>query len=343
MGQAIAADAPSATQLSSQQGDNYNPPTGSVYWELPAGLRQKLGDTFVAIQLGNKDSEGHTPTDAGQLGLQNTLKGAFPDTWGALDNMPSVIINLYRMIYDRVVALAPQIWDQVIWIRWAWISTSMGFNVTYKDPAAAKSVFNGAATSTNSTDRAICFESRDLSWYFHKNCDCWRELPATAAAAKRDPEGLHILVGDRPANPLADQIHIDPIDPYKFRDDDGTCKITPDADMVAHLQQVFVSGHDIHSPFTDMPGVLRQVQGDVNAGWATNVDDEKKEVAAIADSWAKEERSQACKGRSGWLYFQDKLNRLRAISRKLDGMRPASPAPASSMPLPDPGPPPASP
>lgn len=318
--------------------DNYNPCQNSPYAQLPQGLRKTLGDTFTAIQTDGKDSEGNAPTAPGQLGLQNTAKGLRVDTWDALDNIPSSIINLYRLVYDRVIALLPSVWDQVLWIRWSWISSSMGFGVTYKDPAAAKASFAGSAASSNANGRAICFESRSLSWYFHPDCDCWRELPATPADALKDPEGLHILVGDRPKNSTGDSIHIDPIDPYKFRDDDGTCKVTMDTDTIAHLRQVF-TGHQILSPFSVMPDLLRSVQGDLSAAWAHDVDAEKAEAAAIAASWAKEERSQAVLGKAGWDYFQAKVDRLRAIQKKLDGMRPAPAAPAPAV-SPQPAPPP---
>jgi hypothetical protein len=338
---AIAAESP-ATTGTSLPGDNYNPHTGSPYWQLPASLRQTLGDTFVAIQDDNKDSEGHTPTDPGQLGLQGTFKNSCPSTFDALDKIPLEIVNLYRLIFDRVMGLSPAIWEQVIWIRWSWISTSMGFNVTYKDAAAAKSALNGISTSSNSTGRAVCFEDRMLSKYWHKDCDCWRELPSNPNDAKRDPEGLHLLVGDRPANPLADQFHIDPIDPYKFRDDDGTCKVSLDANTIAHLQQVFIPGHEIHSPFVDLPSMLRQVRLDLNSPWATGVDAEKKEVNDFGDSWAGgDDRLQACRGLAGWLFAQGKIDRLRAISTKLNPMRP-TPAPAGPVRA-SPGPPPSPP
>jgi hypothetical protein len=315
------AVAPSARAVQSSQGDNYNPSTDSPYWQLPAELRQTLGDTFVAIQADNKDSEGHTPTDTGGLGLQNTFKGV-ASTFDALDNIPPSIVNLYRLVFDRVMALSPTIWEQVMWIRWGWITTSMGFGVTYKDPAAAKSTFNGVSTTTYTSGRALCFESRRLSQIWHRDCDCWRELPPDPNDAKRDPAGLHILIGDRPKNPLVDQIHIDPIDPYKFRDNDGTCKVSLDADALAHLRQVFTSGHEIHSPFDDLPPVLKQVRSDLNS-WAHDVEDEKKEVNDFGDRWsAGDERLQACKGQAGWRFAQGKLDRLRAINTKLGPMRP---------------------
>ncbi len=321
MGNRAVAASP-CTMQSSQQGDNYNPPTGSPYWNLPPGLRQTLGDTFVAIQADNKDSEGNTPSGSGQLGLQNTFKGV-ASTFDALDVIPMSILNLYPMIFDRVTALSQTIWDQIIWIRWGWISTSMGFNVTYKDPVAAKSAFNGVSTSSNTTARAVCFESRKLSWYFHKDCDCWRELPSNPDDAKRDPAGLHILIGDRPKNPTADQIHIDPIDPYKFRAEDGTCNLSMDDNTIAHLQQVFVPGHDIHSPFDGLPPLLKQVRADVNSSWAHDVDAEKKEVNDFGDSWAAgDDRRQACRGQAGWRFAQKKIDRLNVINAKLAPMRP---------------------
>lgn len=321
--------------------DNYNPCQNSPYAQLPERLRKTLGDTFTAIQSGTKDSEGYALTDAGQLGLQGTFKGARIDTWDALDGIDSFLVNVYRLIYDRVQALMPSLWDEVRWIRWCWISTSMGFNVTYRDPAAAKSRLNGATTSSNANQRAICFESRSLSWVFHKDCDCWRELPTSAADAQKDAEGLHILVGDRPGNQLGDSIHIDPIDPYKFKDEDGTCIVKLDDETRAHLLQVFC-GKDIYSPFRTLPPLLDGIQKDLKSAWATGVDAEKAEVKAIADSWAKEERSQAVLGRPGWRYFQAKVDRLRAILQKLDTMRPASAAPVPAV-RPQQAPPPASP
>jgi hypothetical protein len=316
--------------------DNYEPCQNSPYAKLPAGLRKTLGDTFVAIETDAKDSEGRKLTDNGQLGLQNTAKGLRVDTWDALDNIPSSLINVYRLVYDRVIALLPSLWDNVAWIRWTWISSSLGFGVIYKDPATAKTAYTGAATSTNANGRAICFEDRKLSWYFHKDCDCWRELPPTPEDAKRDPEGLHLLVGDRPGNPGGDSVHIDPIDPYKFRNEDGTCHVTMDSDTIEHLKQVFGS-HQILSPFNVLPDLLKSVQGDLNTNWAQGMDAEKTEVAGIADSWAKEERFQAVLGKPGWQYFQAKVDRLNAIRKKLDGMRPA---PAGQAPAVTPAAPP---
>ncbi len=136
--------------------DNYNPCPSSPYALLPAGLRQTLGDTFTAIQSGERDAEGRSLTDRDELGLQNTFRGLRVDTWDALDNLPSSIINLYRLVYDRVMDLLPSVWDQVLWIRWSWVSSSMGFNVTYRDPAAARRSFSGSATSSNINGRAIC-------------------------------------------------------------------------------------------------------------------------------------------------------------------------------------------
>jgi hypothetical protein len=306
--------------------DNYNPCPSSPYAQLPPGLRQTLGDTFTAIQSGEKDAEGRRLTDQGELGLQNTFKDLRADTWDALDNIPSSIVNLYRLVYDRVMDLLPSVWDQVLWIRWSWISSSMGFNVTYRDPAAAKRSFAGSAASSNMNGRAIGFESRMLSWYFHRDCDCWRELPRSTQDAHRDPEGLHILVGDRPANPRGDSIHIDPIDPYKFRDSDGVCRVTIDRDMIEHLKQVF-NGHPILSPFDVMPGLLQKVQGDMSAGFAQGMDAERAEVCAIAERWAKEERFQAALGKAGWRYVQSKVDRLNDIRQKLDRMRPAAARP----------------
>jgi hypothetical protein len=320
MGNKAVAASPYA--MPSSQRDNYNPSTDSPYRQLPARLRQTLGDTFVAIQGDNKNSEGRTPTDAGELGLQNTFKGV-ASTFDALDNIPPSIVNLYRLIFDRVMALSPTIWEQVMWIRWGWITTSMGFGVTYKDPAAAKSVFNGISTTTRTTGRTICFERRTLSQIWHKDCDCWRELPPNPDDAKRDPAGLHLLIGDRPRNPLGDQIHIDPINPYKLRDDDGTCKVSLDADALAHIQQVFTSGREIHSPFDDLPRVLKEVRSDLNSSWAHDREDDKKEVNDFGDSWnAGDERLQACRGHAGWTFAQGKLDRLRAITAKLGPMRP---------------------
>ncbi len=130
-------------------------------------------------------------------------------------------------------------------------------------------------------------------------------------------------MGDRPANPRGDSIHIDPIDPYKFRDSDGACRVTMDRDTIEHLKQVF-NGHQIFSPFEVMPGLLRTVQEDMNAGWARGVDAERAEVFALAESWAKEERFQAVLGRAGWSYLQSKVDRLNVIRHKLDSMRPAA-------------------
>lgn len=282
------------------------------YASLPESLCATLERTFSAIERGDCDSEGHAATDPGQLPLQNTFRGRFADPWTALDHVAWSVVNLYRIVHDRVAALHAPLWDEVLWIRWSWFTTSMGFGVTWRDPARARRVFDDVARRPPAHGRTLCAESRLLSAYFHEDCACWRELPRSAEDARRDPEGLHLLVGDRPAYPGGDSIHIDPIAPYAFRDEDGRCKVKLDARTLAHLRQVFLPGQEIASPFDRLVPRLASARAAVDA---RNVGT-SAELEAIESLWTDDHaRAQACLGRAGWDACQTVVDRLVALSR----------------------------
>jgi len=254
---------------------NTQPPPGSLYVTLPAGLLTTLARSFNERVQGLPNS-------------QHNLDNGFcwgsckPATlWEALDKFGVADINSLAEVYER----AGGAWKYVHSIQNVWTGSSRGFLFTCEDPANFIQYINGSGN--------LCKDS-SIGQSEHqkpKPKECWREVISGSY-------GLHICL-DKGGSVMDNELHIDLHQTVRERDaKDGSCtyNMNPFGDWGRHIWDVKVSyDKSIFELFQDNLNDAYRLRHEFNVSSDKDLDEVDARLKALQPYM----RSQAGRGLQG--------------------------------------------